>query len=103
MNHNTIMLADFHLDGSKIYLHNYQLNSYFGMFDVELYEKNLMQLFNFPAWSRTVNGVWRVHATEPTLIDELSSIVPYFKDHIIMHSKYQDEKAVPKQNFKKKT
>ncbi len=58
------------------------------MFNNKLCNTNQMQLVNFPIWSRTANGVFResildhVYATDPTLIDELSSIAPYFGDEI---------------------
>ena len=107
VNPNTVILGDFNLDWSKKDHRNYQFNSYFELFDNMLDDENLTQMVNFPTWSRCVNGTKRestidhVYASNPTLIGELSSIVPYFGDHLILCFNYHEEKPILKPLYKR--
>ena len=107
VNQNTVILGDFNLDWSKKDHRSYQFNSYFELFDNILGDENLTQMVNFPTWSRSVNGTKRestidhVYASNPTLVGELFSIVPYFGDHLILCFNYHEEKPLIKPSYKR--
>ena len=102
-----MLLGDFNLDWLKKDHNNYQFNGYFEIFNEVLCDKNLVQLVNFPTWSRCVNGTLReslldhVYASSPTCISNLSSLVPYFGDHVLIYLKYDEAKPEPKKSFKR--
>jgi endonuclease/exonuclease/phosphatase family metal-dependent hydrolase len=56
-NDNTIILGDINLDWAKKGQRNYQFQNYFEYMDEKFSDRELMQLVDFPTWSRTVNGV----------------------------------------------
>jgi hypothetical protein len=51
---NAILLNDFKLDWSKKGLRDYAFNCYFEDIDIMLDQLNLIQLANFPTWSRFI-------------------------------------------------
>ena len=56
-NMNCILLGDFNLNYTRRHDVNYSHAKYFEDFDDVLYDKNLIQLIEFPTWSRIVNNV----------------------------------------------
>jgi hypothetical protein len=56
---NTFVLGDFSLDWGKKGNNSYHFKRYFDDLDVVLDELNLVQLVNFPTWSRMVNNSHR--------------------------------------------
>jgi hypothetical protein len=98
VNTNTVIMGDFNLDWSKRDIQSYQFNSYFELFSNVLDVKSLVQMVNFPTWSRWVKGVMRestidhVYANNPTLISEVTNQVPHFGDHLAIIVNYLEEK-----------
>ena len=98
VNANTVIMGDFNLDWSKRDIQSYQFNSYFELFSNVLDVKSLVQMVNFPTWSRWVKGVMRestidhVYANNPTLISEVTNQVPHFGDHLAIIVNYLEEK-----------
>jgi hypothetical protein len=87
-NDNTIILGDINLDWAKKGQRNYQFQNYFEYMDEKFSDKELMQLVDFPTWSRTVNGVLKesildhIYTQDPTSVGDLYSITPCFGDHL---------------------
>ena len=101
MTNNTVFLGDFNLDWGKKNLLNYQFNSYLEIFDNVLGDRGLIQLVEFPTWSRIVNGQERssildhVYVTNPTKINDVNGINPYFGDHKLLWFEYLDVEIKP--------
>jgi hypothetical protein len=107
-NNNTVVLGDFNLDLNKKGLQNYPFTSYFECLDNALERINMVQLVDFPTWSRQVNGVARVllaldhvYASDPTLLTNLSGIKPIFGDHCMVQFKYAAGRPVVKTTIKR--
>jgi hypothetical protein len=72
-----------------------------------LEEHNLIQLVNFPTWSRAVVNVIResvidhVYTAVPTLISDLNSFNPYFGDHVVVMFNITSEKPTPVTSFRR--
>jgi exonuclease III len=68
---NTIVIGDFNVDYSKRFNVEYRLRDLFNCFDEILGDKNLVQMVNFPTWSRIVLNVYKdsildhVYITDP--------------------------------------
>ena len=116
MTNNTVFLGDFNLDWGKKNLLSYQFNSYLEIFDDALGDCGLTQLVEFPTWSRIVNGQERssildhVYVTNPSKINDVTGITPYFGDHKLLCFEYLDVKIKPSiiikrnwTNYKKET
>ena len=90
INKNTILMGDFNLDWAKKELATYPFKSYFEDLDSLLVAVNFTQLVNFPTWSRVVNNVRResiidhIYAANPTEISSISTITPFFGDHLLV-------------------
>ena len=89
-NDNTIILGDINLDWAKKGQRNYQFQNYFEYMDEKFSDRELMQLVDFPTWSRTVNGVLKesildhIYTQDPTSVGDLYSITPCFGDHLLL-------------------
>ena len=89
-NQNSIIIGDFNLDYSKKYDISYSHKHYFTALEDALSGQNLIQLVNFPTWSRSINGVQcssiidHVYVNDPTKITTLLSITPPFDDHTLI-------------------
>ena len=89
-NDNTIILGDINLDWAKKGQRNYQFQNYFEYMDEKFSDRELMQLVDFPTWSRTVNGVLKesildhIYNQDPTSVGDLYSITPCFGDHLLL-------------------
>ena len=57
-NYDTILMGDINLDWNKKGNHNYHFKNYFNYMEERMGEQNLIQLVNFPTWSRVVNDVF---------------------------------------------
>jgi hypothetical protein len=96
LTNNTIFWGDFNLDWSKKNLLSYQFKSYLEMFDEVIGDHGLTQLVEFPTWSRIVNGTERssildhVYVTNPTIINDIIRITPYFGDHKLQCFEFLD-------------
>ena len=90
MTTNTILLGDFNLDWNKKGVYGYQFRNYFNDMDDVLSGTSLLQLVDFPTWSRVVNNQLRestldhLYCTDPSLITEVSGIKPVFGDHTMV-------------------
>ena len=56
-NPNSIIIGDFNLDYSKKFDISYSHKHYFTALEDTLSNQSLIQLVNFPTWSRSINGV----------------------------------------------
>jgi hypothetical protein len=87
---NTILLGDLNLNWSKKGMQNYPLDHYFEEKDETLSQLDLVQLVNFPTWSRFIRDVHResilnhVYTNCPTSISNLHSAAPHFGDHMLI-------------------
>jgi hypothetical protein len=90
MNSNTILLGDFNLDWYKKGVHGYQFRNYFNDMENILSESCIVQLVDFPTWTRVVNNQVResildhLYCTDPTVITKVSGIKPIFGDHTMV-------------------
>ena len=84
-------MGDFNLDWSKKDLDSYKFKNYFTDMELATGDLNLMQLVNFPTWSRVVNNIIRestidhIYASNPTSVHALGSISPFFGDHLMVY------------------
>ena len=84
------MLGDFNLNFARKNDVNYLHVKYFDDFDDVLYDKNLIRLMEFPTWSRIVNNVLiesiidHIYVKYPTLVSEVQSTKPLFRDHLLI-------------------
>ena len=70
-----VILGDFNLDYKMRHDINYPRANYFNLFDDVLGDLNLMQLVDFPTWSRLVGLSWRT-----SVLDHI------YVNNIILHS-----------------
>jgi endonuclease/exonuclease/phosphatase family metal-dependent hydrolase len=97
---HTILLGDFNMDYSKRFDVGYRLRDLFGSFDELLGDVGLMQLVNFPTWSRVVQNTYRdsipdhVYCSNPFMIDNMQDKQPTFGDHKLIIFSLQCEKSV---------
>ena len=95
-----ILLGDFNLNYAKKNNVGYKYENFFNDFDEVLFNMNLIQLINFPMWSRIANNVLResildhVYVKNPTLVEGVRSIKPCFGDHLLISLGIRVEKDV---------
>ena len=100
-NVNGILLGDFNLNFAKKLDINYSHVRYFDDFELILYDKNLIQLIEFPTWSRIVNNVLlesildHIYVKDPTLVSGIQSTKPLFGDHLLVSITVRLEKGEP--------
>ena len=104
---NTILLGDFNLDWTKKGDEAYSNKHYFEHFDDVMEEHVCIQLVKIPTWSRMVNNQHRestidhVYVNNKHLIRKVSSIKPYFGDHLMIIIEYDSAKPNSETNFKR--
>ena len=87
MTSKMFIVGDFNIDYRKRYDVEYRLRDLFGCFDEILGGLNLVQMIDFPTWSRVVLNVYResildhVYCTDPELIENIHERTPTFGDH----------------------
>ena len=75
---NCVLLGDFNLNYAGKNDVNYSHIKYFDDFDDALLDKNLIQIVEFPTWSRIVNNVLiesiidHIYVKDPTILSQLS-------------------------------
>ena len=90
VNNKTIIMGDLNLDYSQKDNADYRFSYMFDDFEVALGEFNLIQIIEFPTWSRIVNGVLRestldhVYLTVPSVCSSVESLKPCFGDHVLI-------------------
>ena len=100
-NVNSILLGDFNLNFAKKNDINYSHVRYFDDFENALSDKNLIQLVEFPTWSRIVNNVLlesiidHIYVKDPTLVSGIQSMKPLFGDHFLVSITIGLEKGEP--------
>ena len=73
---------------------------YFDDFDEMLGDNNLVQIVEFPTWSRIVNNILlesiidHIYVEDPTLVGGIHSIKPLFGDHLLISITLRLEKGV---------
>ena len=91
---NTILLGDFNLDWNRKGQLNYPFKNYFDCMDEVIAEHSLIQLVNFPTWSRTVQNEHResiidhIYTNNPSYISDVTGTTPYFGDHLLISFVY---------------
>ena len=104
---NSIILGDFNLDWSKKGLNSYQFNHYFDYMDENLSDLNIVQMVEFPTWSRAVNGTHResildhIYTPNPASVSNLHSITPLFGDHLMLLFSYGYKNYKSSSTFKR--
>ena len=97
-NSNCILLGDFNLNFAKKNDINYSHVRYFDDFENVLSDKNLIQLIEFPTWSRIVNNVLmeskldHIYVKDPTIVIGIQSTKPLFGDHLLISETLRLEK-----------
>jgi endonuclease/exonuclease/phosphatase family metal-dependent hydrolase len=87
---NTLLLGDFNLDWCKKELRQYAFRAYFDDMERVLSGSDLVQMVNFPTWSRTINGVVKeslldhLYSNNPLSISDIHSVEPIFGDHYMI-------------------
>ena len=82
-----LIAGDSNLDDSKRYAPDYRYKHLFEHQNVLFDQHNLMQLIDFPTWSRVVNNVMKnsildhVYVQDPTFVTNINSISPLIGDH----------------------
>ena len=100
-------MGDFNLNYAKKNNVGYKYENFFNDFDEVLFNMNLIQLINFPTWSRIVNNVLResildhVYVKNPTLVEGVRSIKPCFGDHLLISLSVRVEKDVIKHTIRR--
>ena len=107
---STIIIGDFNLDQSRSFDLSYSHKKYFEIMRATFQPINLIQLVNFPTWSRTINNsvcsstIDHVYVKDPTRIKALYPITPPFGDHVLILaetiSKHKIKSAVYKRNWR---
>lgn len=88
---NTIILGDFNLDDAKRLRVDYPLKHMFNDLLESFNNHNLIQLINFPTWSRLITNTLKtsildhIYTNDCTLTQNLTSITPNFGDHVLVH------------------
>ena len=104
---NTILMGDFNLDIGKKGSLGYAFNKYFEDLDNVLAQCDLIQLVNFPTWSRVVNGAHResiidhIYTSCPTSCNNICSTTPYFGDHKMILLNFDATKQTPVTSVKR--
>ena len=104
---NGILLEDFNLNFTKKNDINYTYVKYFDEFDDILGDNNLVQLIEFPAWSRIINNVLsesiidHIYVKDPTLVGGVHSIKPIFGDHLLISLTLRLEKDVNEHSIRR--
>ena len=95
---NCILLGDFNLNCTKKNDINYTYVRYFDDFDDMLGNNNLVQLIEFPTWSRIINNV-----LSESVIDHIyvHSIKPIFGDHLLISLTLRLEKDVNEHSIRR--
>ena len=84
------MLGDFNLNYAKINDVDYSHVRYFDDFDDTLNDENLVQIIEFPTWSRVINNslvestIDHIYVKDPMIVEEIHSIKPIFGDHLLI-------------------
>ena len=95
-----MLLGDFNLNYEKKNDVNYSHVRYFDDFDELLGDNNLVQIIEFPTWSRVINNVLNestidhVYIKDPTLVGGVHSVKPLFGDHLLICITIRLEKGV---------
>jgi hypothetical protein len=77
---------------------NYHFKNYYNYMEERMELHNLIQMVNFPTWSRVVNNVLKestidhVYTAKPTSIIDLTSIKPFFGEHHVVMFNITSEK-----------
>jgi hypothetical protein len=85
-----VLLGDLNLDWFKKELRQYAFRAYFDDFERVLSGTDLVQMVNFPTWSRTINGVVKesllnhFYSNNPLSISDIHSVEPIFGDHYMI-------------------
>ena len=85
-----ILLGDFNLNFAKKNDINYSHVGYFDDFENVLSDTNMIQLIEFPTWSRIINNVLiesileHIYVKDPTTLSEIQSTKPLFGDHFLV-------------------
>jgi hypothetical protein len=87
INQNTILMGDFNLDAEMQYRIDYPHNRLYNMLNDIIEQFNLIQLVDFPTWSRTINNIYKqstldhVYITNSSNVLDCYSFPPPFGDH----------------------
>ena len=87
-NKDTLLLGDFNLDYSRYHDISYSHKNFFEDFDRALGMKNLVQLIDFPTWSRCVDAVMResildhFYVQHTRYVKNIACVKPIFGDHL---------------------
>ena len=86
----TIIVGDFNLNYTQKENVDYRYANMFSDFDEKFQDINLVQMINFPTWSRIVNNVLKestldhIYLTDPTICMNIDSHKPCFGDHLLI-------------------
>jgi hypothetical protein len=89
-NNDTILVFDINLDWNRNGDLNYRFKNYFNYKEERMEEHNLIEMVNFPTWSKVVNNVLKestidhIYTAKANSIIEMTSIKPFFGDHFIV-------------------
>ena len=106
-NQNSIIIGDFNLDYSKKFDISYSHKHYLTALEDVLSEQGLIQLVNFPTWSRSINSVQcssiidHIYVKDPTKLTTLLPIVPPFGDHTLILFSIRSTKIPIKDTYKR--
>ena len=87
---NCFVMGDFNLDVNKEARSDYAYKVPFSHLSDFVTDNNLIQLIDFPTWSRTINGIRKesildhVYVNNCSLVNNLTSIEPTFGDHLLI-------------------
>ena len=87
---NFVVLGDFNLDYSLKNNVDYRYANMFGDFNDVFENYNLIQMVEFPTWSRIITNVLResildhIYVTDPTVCGVVHSTKPCFGDHLMV-------------------
>ena len=104
---NTIVLGDLNLDQAKILDLNYSHKNYFNSLIENLEPHNLIQMVNFPTWSRVINNMYcssiidHVYIKDPTLIRAIYPIIPPFGDHCVVVTEIKSKQEKKPNTFRR--
>ena len=106
-NPNSIIIGDFNLDYSKKFDISYSYKHYFTALEDVLSEHGLIQLVNFPTWSRLINNVQcssiidHIYVKDPTKLTTLLPIVLPLGDHTLILFSIRSTKIPIKDTYKR--
>ncbi len=87
---NTIILGDFNLDWNMKGKRDYAFGNYYADMDEAISGLNLIQMVDFPTWSRTINNVVKlstldhIYSNKITDISSIEQIDPLCGDHCVV-------------------